>query len=258
MFDTHMHTIPFSTDSGMVFSDLLKVQKEKGLDIILTEHIDLAYGDPSGFYFDPDTYFQTLTPYRNDHLLLGVEIGMTADTNAKNSEIVRSHPFDMVIGSIHFMRGQDIYYPEFFALFKDKEEVFGEYLDTMAEMIETFDDFDTLGHIDYIGRVAPYEDPLLYYEEFPEKIDRILQLLIQKDKCIEINTRQFAKPEAIDALRTIYRRYHALGGRFVTIGSDAHYPEVVGAYLAEAYAFAEECGLTPVYFKERTRIAVSI
>lgn len=256
MFDTHMHTIPFSSDSGMVFSDLLKVQKEKQLDVILTEHIDLAFGDRSEFYFDPAEYFKKLAPYRNEHLLLGVEIGMTADTNEENRQIVRSHPFDMVIGSVHFMRGQDIYYPEFFALFHSKKEVFAEYLDTMADMIEDFDDFDTLGHIDYIGRVAPYEDPLLYYEEFPEKIDRILALLIKKEKCMEINTRQFHSKKAVDALRTIYTRYHALGGRYVTIGSDAHYPDVVGAHLEEAYAFAKMCGLVPVYFKERQRVPV--
>lgn len=248
-----MHTIPFSTDSGMVFSDLLKVQKEKELGVILTEHIDIAFSDPSEFYFDPDTYFKELSPYRNDRLLLGVEIGMTADTNDRNREIVRSHPFDMVIGSIHFMRGKDIYYPEFFAMFPGKEEVFSEYLDTMAEMIEDYDDFDTLGHMDYIGRVAPYGDPLLYYEDYPDRIDRILKLLIAKDKCLEINTRQFDKPQAVAALRTICQRYHDLGGRYVTIGSDAHTPAVVGAYLTEAYGLAENCGLTPVIYRERQR-----
>ena len=253
MFDTHMHTIPFSTDSGMVFSDLLKVQEEKNIGVILTEHIDIAFGDPSEFYFDPDTYFKELSPYRNDRLLLGVEIGMTADTNDRNREIVGSHPFDMVIGSIHFMRGKDIYYPEFFAMFPGKKEVFSEYLDTMAEMISTFDDFDTLGHIDYIGRVAPYTDPLIYYEDYPDRFDRVLQLLIDKDKSLEINTRQFDKPKAVAALKTICQRYHALGGRYVTIGSDAHSPAVVGAHLSAAYRLARECGLTPVIYMNRQR-----
>lgn len=256
MFDTHMHTIPFSTDSGMVFSDLLKVQKEKNLGVILTEHLDIAFGDPSAFYFDPDTYFKELSPYRNDRLLLGVEIGMTADTNGRNREIARSHPFDMVIGSIHFMRGKDIYYPEFFAMFPGKKEVFSEYLDTMAEMISAFDDFDTLGHIDYIGRVAPYPDPLLYYEDYPDRFDRVLQLLIDKDKSLEINTRQFDRPQAVAALKTICQRYHTLGGRYVTVGSDAHTPAAVGAYLQEAYSLAGECGLTPVIYRNRQRCAL--
>lgn len=256
MFDTHMHTIPFSTDSGMVFSDLLKVQKEKNLGVILTEHLDIAFGDPSAFYFDPDTYFKELSPYRNDRLLLGVEIGMTADTNGRNREIARSHPFDMVIGSIHFMRGKDIYYPEFFAMFPGKKEVFSEYLDTMAEMISAFDDFDTLGHIDYIGRVAPYPDPLLYYEDYPDRFDRVLQLLIDKDKSLEINTRQFDRPQAVAALKTICQRYHTLGGRYVTVGSDAHTPAAVGAYLQEAYSLAGECGLTPVIYRKRQRCAL--
>ena len=253
MFDTHTHTLPFSTDSHMQLADLRKAQQEKDLGIILTEHIDIAFGDPSQFYFDPEDYFRQLRPFRNDRLLLGVEIGMTADTNERNREIVRSHPFDMVIGSIHFMRGKDIYYPEFFSMFPGKEAVFSEYLDTMAEMIENYDDFDTLGHMDYIGRVAPYDDPLLYYEDYPDRIDRILGLLIKNDKCLEINTRQFDKPQAVAALKTICQRYQALGGRYVTIGSDAHYPAVVGAYLAEAYTLAGECGLSPVVYRNRQR-----
>ena len=176
---------------------------------------------------------------------------MTADTNDRNREIVGSHPFDMVIGSIHFMLGKDIYYPEFFAMFPGKKEVFSEYLDTMAEMISTFDDFDTLGHIDYIGRVAPYPDPLLYYEDYPDRFDRVLRLLINKEKSLEINTRQFDKPKAVAALRTICQRYRDLGGQYVTIGSDAHTPAVVGAHLSEAYALAGECGLTPVIYMNR-------
>lgn len=253
MFDTHMHTLPFSTDSHMALADLLKTQREKDLGVVLTEHVDFAFGDPSQFYFDPEDYFRALGPYRNDRLLLGVEIGMTADTNHRNRLLVRSHPFDMVIGSIHFIRSVDIYYPTFFSMFSSKKEAFGEYLEVMEQMVTEYDDFDTLGHIDYIGRVAPYEDPLLYYEDFPETIDRILATLVKKDKCLEINTRQFSQPVAVDALRRICERYHALGGRYVTIGSDAHAPETIGAHLEAAYGLAADCGLTPVCYKKRER-----
>ena len=47
LYDTHMHTIPFSTDSGMVFSEVKKKQKELGIGLVLTEHMD--YGFP--FFF---------------------------------------------------------------------------------------------------------------------------------------------------------------------------------------------------------------
>ncbi len=256
MFDTHIHTLPYSTDSGMTFPDLLAAQKERDLGVILTEHIDYAFGDPSQFCFDPEVYFKELSPYRNDRLLLGVEIGMTEDTNQRNQETVRSHPFDMVIGSIHFIRSIDIYYPEFFAMFASKEESYREYLEVMAQMVTDFDDFDTLGHIDYISRVAPYKDALLYYDEYPELFDRILSTLVKKDKCLEINTRLFDGMFTVAALKQICMRYRDLGGRYVTIGSDAHYPENVGCNLVPAYAAAGSWGLTPVYYRERKRVLI--
>ena len=258
LFDTHLHTIPFSSDSGMVFADLVKAQKEQSLGVILTEHVDYAFGNPKEFYFEPEEYFKALSPYRSDRLLLGVEVGWTPDTKEKDAAFASSHPFDMVIGSIHFVKNIDIYYPEFFALFPGKYEAFLSYMEQMEAMVMEFSDFDTLGHMDYIGRTAPYADPFLYYEDYPDIFDRIFKTLIKKEKALEINTRQFNKPDAVEALRRMCLRYRELGGRMVTIGSDAHRPEAVGAYLKEAYDFARACDLTPVYFKDRKAVAVAL
>ena len=54
-------------------------------------------------------------------------------------------------------------------------------------------------------------------------------------------------------LLPIYERFAALGGRFVTIGSDAHKPEDVGRWLRKGLAMAEFAGLQPVYYRERQR-----
>lgn len=48
----------------------------------------------------------------------------------------------------------------------------------------------------------------------------------------------------------LYKRYHELGGKYCTLGSDAHYKEHVGRRLQEA-ALAAQAELTPVYFKAR-------
>jgi histidinol-phosphatase (PHP family) len=55
----------------------------------------------------------------------------------------------------------------------------------------------------------------------------------------------------------IYRRYRELGGRFVTLGSDAHAPEAVGAHLRLAYDFAESLKLTPVTFSRQQMVTCS-
>ena len=49
----------------------------------------------------------------------------------------------------------------------------------------------------------------------------------------------------------LYKRYRELGGKYCTLGSDAHYKEHVGRRLQEALALAAQAELTPVYFKAR-------
>ncbi|MBO6210613.1 MAG: histidinol-phosphatase, partial [Schwartzia sp.] len=61
---------------------------------------------------------------------------------------------------------------------------------------------------------------------------------------------------AMKELAPIYRRFAELGGRCVTIGSDAHRKEVVGAHLSLAAQMAEAYGLEIVTFCDRKRVEV--
>jgi histidinol-phosphatase (PHP family) len=71
---------------------------------------------------------------------------------------------------------------------------------------------------------------------------------------MEINTRRLGAKEALDSLVPIYQRYRELGGRFVTLGSDAHTPEAVGAHFRLSYDFAESLKLTPVSFSQQQMV----
>jgi histidinol-phosphatase (PHP family) len=246
-----MHTIPFSTDSEMSIDEVLSKKAQLGLDVVLTEHMDIDFPGSDYFGFEPSEYFQRYLPLRNDGLLLGVEVGLLTNAVEKNQEFVSSHPFDMVIGSIHAVHGFDIYYQEYYDSFPDKKSSFEAYLQTMIENVKAFDNFDVLGHIDYICRQAPYEDKELHYEEFPDYIDEILKTLIERRQVLELNTRRLGNPVAIEALTPLYRRYYELGGRYVTFGSDAHTPSAIGINFNNAMSFAQTLNLTPVYFKER-------
>lgn len=251
MFDTHMHTTPFSTDSQMKLDDLLRKKEESHLEIILTEHIDYDFPPPSYYDFDVEEYFSRYLPYRNESFLLGVEIGLMVSVQEKNKRLVQSYPFDMVIGSIHTVNGFDLYDVAYFQAFSDKASAYRAYLKTIYENLKDYEDFDTLGHIDYIVRSAPYKDPVLRWEEFPQYFSDILKILAEKEKSLEINTRLFGNKDAVEALSQILTQFVKVGGKTVTIGSDAHRAENAGAYLSEAYKLARGCGLTPVYYKER-------
>lgn len=253
--DTHIHTL-FSSDSKMHIDQALQRSDELGIGITLTEHMDLSYPEPDAFIFDVNQYLTEYAPHRSHKVMLGVEIGMRPDCLAENRKIIAANPFDFVIGSIHVIENTDIYHESFYHE-RSKQAVYRQYLAAMADCLSTHEFIDTLGHIDYIARYARYSDPELYYDEFAPAIDEVLKVTARQEKAIEINTRRLSSPAAAQALLPIYQRFHELGGKLATIGSDAHKPGDIGRDFKLAMQIAELSGLRPVYFKQRQPFYIS-
>ncbi len=251
-FDTHIHTLPFSPDSKQTITDVLNMQELLPYGIILTEHMD--YDCPSNlvFEFDIKEYFQTYGHLRNDKLLLGVEMGLQEICLDKISQDIQNNPFDMVIGSIHTI-GTDIAFSHFYEG-KTKSEAFRIYFETMLDLVRKFPHFDTLAHLDYISRYCPYEDPEIYVEEYKELLTDIFDELITHDISLEINTRRLHQPACFQAAKVLYSLYAKRGGRYVTIGSDAHYPAALGTNFDKAEELIKMYQFVPVYYKNRKRI----
>jgi len=249
LFDTHIHTC-FSPDSQMTIERAIQKAQKLDIGITITEHLDCAHHEPEDFIFDVDKYFHTYGKYRCDKILLGVEIGMCPDCLTDNRQIIENYSFDYVIGSIHIVDKIDIYYEPFYCS-RTKREAYNQYFDAILQCLQTYDFIDSLGHIDYIARHARYEHPELYYEEFYDRIDAILTFLAEKQKALEINTRRLDSKTTIQALLPIYKRFYEVGGRWVTIGSDAHKPDDIGKRLDVAREIADLCKLKVVHFEQR-------
>ena len=249
IFDSHSHT-SFSADSDMTAEDALKAAREQGIGIVFTEHLDVDFPGELDFSFDPEAYWRTYEPLRGDNLHLGIEVGMQAGTAEASRAFVSRAPFDLVIGSVHLLRGIDIYEKECFEG-REKDELYREYFRTMAEMIACHDFIDVLGHIDYIARTAPYENPELSYGVFADGIDAVLRAAVAQGVVLELNTRRLGSRRALKELAPIYARYHELGGKYVTLGSDAHGADAIGANFAAAEDFARAMGLSIVTFFAR-------
>jgi len=121
----------------------------------------------------------------------------------------------------------------------------------MRDMVEISDFFDSFGHIDYLARYVFQADKFLRYEIFPEEYDALLGLVAQRGLALEINTQRLGSKAVRESLFPIYKRFNALGGRYVTIGSDAHDLKHIGYCHEEARRLASETGLQVVYFKKR-------
>ena len=248
-FDSHSHTA-FSGDSEMKAEEALVAADVAGVGLVFTEHLDLDYPGDIDFTFDPATYWQQYEPLRGDRLMLGIEVGMQSATAERSRAFVDTVPFDLVIGSVHMVDGKDIYYKEAYGNLS-KAEFFHKYYQQMADNIRQHGFIDVLGHIDYIARYAPYEDPEISYGSFQADIDAVLKAAIETDTVLELNTRRLGSRLAVKELLPVYSRYRGLGGRFVTLGSDAHTADAIGGNFRIARELVEAVGLKTVTFRER-------
>lgn len=254
MFDTHVHC-GFSCDSTMTLEQAWEqVEDEPRLGLVVTEHWDYEYpGNPDKFIFDRDAYFAKYQPMRREHkLLLGIEVGMQPHLAAQDDAVPEGYAFDYVLGAVHMMNKQDLYYKKVYQGLQQAEAE-ALYLQTAIACVETHKNFDAFAHIDYICRYWPYkgEEQELHLEAHLKLYKELLGLLVERGLPLEFNTRRLDTQAGMKTLLDMGHCYHNLGGRYCTIGSDAHNKTHVARRLQLASVLAKECGLVPVYFKER-------
>ena len=90
--------------------------------------------------------------------------------------------------------------------------------------------------------------------------EQILQMLVERDMGLEINTSGLRKWMGELGMELwVLEKYRALGGKYVTIGSDAHAKEDIGAGLENAIQLLKRAGFTSyTYFKNNKPVQVSI
>ncbi len=256
--DTHVHTL-FSGDGS--FSPEIMIEKAISLGLshlCLTDHMDYDYTDGGiCFEFDPKKYFDYMTPLKEQYqdridLMIGVELGLQPYLSSRHHNLVFSHPFDYVIGSIHLVNSRDPYYPSFFEG-REEQTAYREYFECVLQNLKSYMNFDSLGHLDYVVRYGPTKNKNYAWTQYGEILDAILRILIKNEIALEVNTGGYkydlGEP---NPCADILKRYKELGGKLLTIGSDAHDP----AYLAYEFSRLREllisCGFSSYYiFKKR-------
>ena len=119
-----------------------------------------------------------------------------------------------------------------------KETILPAYYGYVRRCLSEYRDYDVLGHLNVIDRYLSYEPD---YGPVEEEIDGILKILVDHGKGLEINTSsyRYGMGERTHPSLSILRRYRALGGEILTIGSDAHRPEDLAGRFPDAVRLAE-------------------
>ena len=121
----------------------------------------------------------------------------------------------------------------------------------MLNCVNLYNCFDSLSHIDYPCRYCSFDNKEIIVSNFKEILSEIFTILINKNKVLELNSSRLHIKSAEKALTEIYKLYKDLGGRYVTIGSDAHNYKNISKNFDIALNFIDYIGLQGVYFNKR-------
>ena len=251
--DFHMHTHHSGDSEAPMEMMIEKAIERKVPEICITEHMDFDYPvnehDTAGiFEVNTDEYMAETVILKEKYkdritVNFGIELGLQPHLVERNSEYAKSYPFDFIIGSNHLCNGKDPYYMSFYEE-RSEKEAFTEFFESTLENIKLFDDFDVLGHLDYIVRYAPNLNKSYKYKDYSDVLDEILKTLISKGKGLDINTKSiYSEPSLGDPnpSRKSISRYKELGGEILTFGSDAHKPEHVALGFETAVHIVKSC-----------------
>jgi len=264
-FDSHMHT-GFSFDGRDSADSLCQAAIAKGLSgIAITDHYDVD-GMVEDYYRQYDAaaaeaaILEAKEKYRGVlRVSYGIELGQPYTYPETAKKLLAEHPFDFVLGSLHNLRGV----PDFSLMKYEgmsanlRAQLWERTLDEYQLLLDTDSHgcaFHSLAHINYPQRyflLAGVDFPMHNYYD---RISHIYRQIIDRGIALEVNTSGLRKGLGITLPGAdLLRLYRDCGGELITIGSDAHFTEDVGADVPAVYAMLTELGFRYAAFFENGR-----
>lgn len=212
-------------------------------EICFTDHHDYgSYPEQDGNLLSLDAYCDAYDGLLVPGLVIrkGVEIGLADWNTAEVDAFLSKRRFDFVIGSVHMVDGHNAYLEGYW---KDKttQEAFARFLEHTLNCVKLHHNYDVLGHLTFVAK-SPYNTTGagVSYGEYREIADEIMKTLADKGIGMEINTSAFDRIHDFLPSADYLRRFKELGGRVVTVGSDAHNAAKVGAHIDKALAVLKD------------------
>ncbi|MCH1984488.1 histidinol-phosphatase HisJ family protein [Ruminococcus sp. OA3] len=226
--DLHIHS-RYSFDSSESLAEICRWAVKRNIGVIaITDHCDMIQGrDGIAYYLEVEkqrikAFEKVREEYQQLEVLYGIEIGNAIDCPEETRKFLKLRKFDFIIGAIHFLPdGGDIYKLPY----RDAGEVkrmFRDYFISVEKLVR-LGGFDSLAHLDYPLRVLKGKVSAPTIENYRELVEPILSGLILQGIALEVNTRGIYDWQGrVGPEDWVLTRYRELGGRLLTIGSDAH------------------------------------
>jgi len=258
--DSHLHTTN-SFDGNYSLDKMCAAAVRAGIsEIAVTEHCDIDC-ILDGIYppYDEAKIREDIKAARDkyDGLLRidhGVELGQAHLRLEESKALLERDDYDFVLGSLHNL--PDV--PDFSLLKFDKmtiEQAVSLWERSLTEVnkLVRCGLINSLAHITYPIRYITLAGKSIDLVKYYPQLEEIFGYMIENGIALEINSsgiRQglgFTLPS-----EEILRFYVKCGGRMVTVGSDAHFAEHIGADIPAVYDMLHDAGLDSVtVFRER-------
>ncbi len=268
--DCHTHS-EHSFDGCEKIEDMCKQAISLGINVLtVTDHCEVhSWKNPTESEFGdfskqiPES-IKSIKENQNKFsdkitLLKGIELGEPVQDLEYADEILSLDDYDFVLASIHNVRNQrDFYWLEYTK--SSAKEILHTYFNELLEVVN-WNKFDSLSHLTYPLRyICGVHNIKIDINEYLPVIDKIFETLIKNGKALEVNSsglRQEIGATMPDEF--LLKRYYSLGGRLITVGSDAHKKEDLGKGINDTLKMLKSIGFTNYcYFKNRKPINVPI
>ena len=190
---------------------------------------------------------------RTTPLRLGIEMDFVTGREDRIANLLSSHEFDYVVGSVHFVRDKAVDFDvwDIWESIGDPDRVWQLYFGTLAEAARS-GLFDILAHPDLVKvwgdtRPAPERDPRFYYEP-------VVEAIAESGVAVEVSTAGLRKPVAEIYPAPAFAAMCVEAGAAFSLSSDAHVPEDIGFAYEKALEAMADWGVGEVaVFEGRER-----
>ena len=260
--DYHMHTVFCKHADGDVAEYVAVARQKKLPEICFTDHVPAPDGYDSGNRMTLDkfpAYADAVAGVRDaggPTVLFGLEADYYEGGMGFLSEWLPTQAFELVIGSIHYIRDWGFDNPEARQTWDsiDVTQAWREYFALVAKLADTRM-FDVVAHLDLPKKFGHRPSDKAIKEMAQPALDRIAAAGMG----IELNTSGLRRPA-----KEIYPSPLLLGlarerGIPICFGSDAHRPQDVGYAFDQALALARQTGYSEcLRFRARRKKLVTL
>lgn len=271
--DYHLHC-EYSDDSNEPMENQIQEAITLGLDeMCFTDHVDYGikrdWDDPEGIIIrhaiehgkevdlvlanvNYPKYFEALNMYQKKYassisIKKGLEFGIQSITVDAYEKLYASYQddLDFILFSMHQVNNLE-FWTQDFQKGKTQKEYNDEYYKEIYQTMQMFYHYSCLAHLDLMAR---YDENGIYpFENEKDIIAEILKYAIRDGKGIEINTSSWKYGlKDTQPSRAILKLYKDLGGKIITVGSDAHETKYLASHIKDAYAILKnEIGINEI------------